>query len=245
MEFQDRVVMVTGAASGMGRATALRLAEAGARVVGVDVDSDGIARTALESGDAVRAEVADVSDRAAVDALVERAATDFGRLDGMVANAGIGLGKGFLETTEEELDRVLAVNLKGVFFCGQAAARAMIAAGNGGSIVNVASTYAEVTAPERAAYSASKGAVRMLTKAMALDLAPHGITVNAVGPGWIRTGMNPLDDPVRVRELEDTIPLGRIGTPADVAGVIAFLLSADAAYVTGTTTFVDGGWIIQ
>jgi glucose 1-dehydrogenase len=242
---EERVVVVTGAASGMGRATALRLAEAGARVVGVDVDSDGIARTAAESGGEVRAEVADVSDRAAVDDVVARAATDFGRLDGMVANAGIGLGTGFLETTEEELDRVLAVNLKGVFFCGQAAARAMIAAGNGGSIVNVASTYAEITAPERAAYSASKGAVRMLTKAMALDLAPHGITVNAVGPGWIRTGMNPLDDPVRVRELEDTIPIGRIGTPGEVAGVICFLLSADAAYMTGTTTFVDGGETIH
>ena len=163
----------------------------------------------------------------------------------MVANAGVGLGKSFLATSEEELDAVLAVNLKGVFFCGQAAARAMIAGGGGGRIVNVASTYAEVTAPERAAYSASKGAVRMLTKAMALDLAPHGITVNAVGPGWIRTGMNPLDDPERVRELEETIPLGRIGTPEDVAGVIEFLLSDAASYVTGTTTFVDGGWIVQ
>jgi glucose 1-dehydrogenase len=176
---------------------------------------------------------------------VARAAADFGRLDGMVANAGIVLGRSFLETTEEELDAILAVNLKGVFFCGQAAARAMIAAGNGGSIVNVASTYAEVTGPDRSAYSASKGAVRMLTKAMALDLAPHGITVNAVGPGWIRTGMNPLDDPVRVREVEDMIPLGRVGTPGDVAGVIVFLLSADAAYMTGTTTFVDGGEILE
>jgi glucose 1-dehydrogenase len=137
------------------------------------------------------------------------------------------------------------VNVKGVFFCGQSAARAMIAAGGGGRIVNIASTYAEVTAPECTAYSASKGAVRMLSKAMAVDLAPHGITVNAVGPGWIRTGMNPLDDPERVRELEDTIPLGRVGLPEDVAGVIEFLLSDASAYITGTTTFVDGGWIIQ
>jgi glucose 1-dehydrogenase len=193
----------------------------------------------------VRAEVADVADRAAVDSFVDAAAEAFAGLDAMVANAGVALGKSFLDTSESELDAVFAVNLKGAFFCGQAAARAMIAAGRGGRIVNVASTYAEVTAPERAAYSASKGAVRMLTKAMALDLAPHAITVNAVAPGWIRTGMNPLDDPERVRELEGTIPLGRIGTPEDVAGVIQFLLSDAAAYVTGTTTFVDGGWVVQ
>jgi NAD(P)-dependent dehydrogenase (short-subunit alcohol dehydrogenase family) len=245
VEFQDKVVVVTGAASGMGRATTLRLAAKGARVVAADVNEAGLAETVRVAEGVVRAEVADVADRSAVDALVGAVTEAFGRLDGLVANAGVALGKSFLDTSEEELDAVFAVNLKGVFFCGQAAARAMIATGSGGRIVNVASTYAEVTAPERAAYSASKGAVRMLTKAMALDLAPHGITVNAVGPGWIRTGMNPLDDPESVRELEGTIPLGRIGTPEDVAGVIEFLLSDAAAYVTGTTAFVDGGWIVQ
>ena len=245
MEFEGRVVLVTGAASGMGRATALRLAAAGAHVVGVDVNEAGLAETAELGGNGIRPEVADVSDRMAVDAVVERAVRDLGRLDGMVANAGVGHGSSFVDTTEEELDAMLAVNVKGVFFCGQSAARAMIAAGAGGRIVNIASTYAEVTAPDCTAYSASKGAVRMLTKAMAVDLAPHGITVNAVGPGWIRTGMNPLDDPERVRELEDTIPLGRVGLPEDVAGVIEFLLSDASAYMTGTTTFVDGGWIIQ
>jgi glucose 1-dehydrogenase len=245
VEFQDKVVVVTGAGSGMGRATALRLAAKGARVVAADVNEAGLAEVVRAAEGVVRPEVADVADRAAVDALVGAAVEAFGRIEGMVANAGVGLGKSFLDTSEEELDAVFDVNLKGVFFCGQAAARAMVAAGGGGRIVNVASTYAEVTAPDRAAYSASKGAVRMLTKAMALDLAPHGITVNAVGPGWIRTGMNPLDDPDRVRELEETIPLGRIGTPEDVAGVIEFLLSDAASYVTGTTTFVDGGWILQ
>jgi NAD(P)-dependent dehydrogenase (short-subunit alcohol dehydrogenase family) len=245
VEFDERVVVVTGAASGMGRATALLLAGSGARVVAVDVNEAGLAGTVAEGGERIVAEVADVSDREAVDAVVERAVRDLGRLDGMVANAGVGHGSSFVDTTEEELDSMLAVNVKGVFFCGQAAARAMVAAGSGGRIVNIASTYAEVTAPDCTAYSASKGAVRMLTKAMAVDLASHGITVNAVGPGWIRTGMNPLDDPDRVRELEATIPLGRVGVPEDVAPVIAFLLSDAAAYVTGTTTFVDGGWILQ
>jgi glucose 1-dehydrogenase len=245
MEFEGRVVVVTGAASGMGRATALRLAGAGARVVAVDVNEQGLAETVNLGGDGVRPEVADVSSRDAVEAFVGRTVRDLGRLDGMVANAGIGHGSSFVDTTEEELDVMLAVNVKGVFFCGQAAARAMIAAGGGGRIVNIASTYSEVTATECTAYSASKGAVRMLTKAMAVDLAPHGITVNAVGPGWIRTGMNPLDDPDRVRELEGIIPLGRVGLPEDVAGVIEFLLSDASAYMTGTTTFVDGGWILQ
>jgi NAD(P)-dependent dehydrogenase (short-subunit alcohol dehydrogenase family) len=242
---EGKVAVVTGAASGMGRATALRFASKGARVVAADVNETGLAEVSAAAGGEVLAVTADVSDREQVDALVQRALDRFGAVDVMVANAGIGLGKSFLDTTEADFDRVLAVNLKGVLFCGQAAARTMVAAGRGGAIVNVASTYAEVTAPERAAYSASKGGVRMLTKSMAVDLGPHGIRVNAVAPGWIRTGMNPLDDPARLAELEAAIPLGRIGTPEDVAGVIEFLASDAAAYVSGAMLFVDGAWIVQ
>jgi glucose 1-dehydrogenase len=242
---EDKVAVVTGAASGMGRATALRFASKGARVVAADVNEAGLAEVSAAAGGEVLAVTADVSDRQQVDALVQRALDRFGAVDVMVANAGIGLGSSFLDTTEADFDRVLAVNLKGVLFCGQAAARTMVAAGRGGAIVNVASTYAEVTAPERAAYSASKGGVRMLTKSMAVDLGPHGIRVNAVAPGWIRTGMNPLDDPARIAELEAAIPLGRIGTPEDVAGVIEFLASDAAAYVSGAMLFVDGAWIVQ
>jgi NAD(P)-dependent dehydrogenase (short-subunit alcohol dehydrogenase family) len=164
-------------------------------------------------------------------------------VDVMVANAGIPHGTPFLELDEVTWERVLAVNLKGVFLCGQAAARAMVAGGHPGAIVNVASTYAEVTEAGASAYSASKGGVRMLTKSMALELGPRGIRVNAVGPGWIRTGMNPLEDPVQLAQLEPTIPLQRIGMPEDVADVIAFLVSDDARYISGQTLFVDGGWL--
>lgn len=237
------VAIITGAGSGMGRATAVRLARDGYAVVVAEIDAERAARVAAEIGDAAMPFAVDVSEAGPVEALLAATVERFGRLDVMVANAGVPLGAPFLDLDEATWERVLAVNLKGVFLCGQGAARAMIAGGRPGAIVNVASTYAEVTEGEASAYSASKGGVRMLTKSMALELGPHGIRVNAVGPGWIRTGMNPLDDPAQVAELEPTIPLGRVGLPEDVAGVIAFLASEDARYVSGQTLFVDGGWL--
>ena len=237
------VAIVTGAGSGMGRATSLRLARDGYCVVVAVIDAARAACVAAYIGEAALPFAVDVSEAERVDALVSAALEHFGRLDAMVANAGVPHGAPFLELDESTWERVLAVNLKGVFLCGQAAARAMVAAGRPGAIVNVASTYAEVTERSASAYSASKGGVRMLTKSMALELGPHQIRVNAVGPGWIRTGMNPLDDPAQVAELEPTIPLGRVGLPEDVADVIAFLASEDARYVSGQTLFVDGGWL--
>jgi glucose 1-dehydrogenase len=239
----DRVAIVTGAGSGMGRATAIRLARDGYSVVVAEIDEQRAASVAQSIGTAALPFAVDVSEAAAVDALLAATLERFGRLDVMVANAGVPHGAPFLELGEDIWERVLAVNLKGVFLCGQAAARAMVAAGRPGAIVNVASTYAEVTAGDASAYSASKGGVRMLTKSMALELGPHGIRVNAVGPGWIQTGMNPLDDPAQLEQLEPTIPLRRIGLPDDVADVIAFLASDDARYVSGQTLFVDGGWL--
>jgi NAD(P)-dependent dehydrogenase (short-subunit alcohol dehydrogenase family) len=237
------VAIVTGAGSGMGRATAIRLARDGYGVVVAEIDAARAAGVAAEIGEAAISFAVDVSEAAGVEALLAATVEHFGRLDAMVANAGVPDGAPFLELDESTWNRVLDVNLKGVFLCGQAAARAMVAAGRPGAIVNVASTYAEVTERGASAYSASKGGVRMLTKSMALELGPHGIRVNAVGPGWIRTGMNPLDDPAQVAELEPTIPLGRVGLPEDVADVIAFLASEDARYISGQTLFVDGGWL--
>ena len=237
------VAIVTGAGSGMGRATALRFAGDGFRVVVAEIEAARAASVAAEIGEAALPFAVDVSESAAVDALLAACQEHFGRIDVMVANAGVPHGAPFLELSEDTWERVLAVNLKGVFLCGQAAARAMVAAGHGGAIVNVASTYAEVTEGGASAYSASKGGVRMLTKSMALELGPHGIRVNAVGPGWIRTGMNPLDDEAQLAQLEPTIPLQRVGLPEDVADVIAFLASDDARYVSGQTLFVDGGWL--
>jgi glucose 1-dehydrogenase len=237
------VAIVTGAGSGIGRATALRLARDGYAVVVAEIDAPRAASMAAEIGQAALPFTLDVSEAEGVDALLAGTLGRFGRLDVMVANAGVPHGAPFLELDEATWERVLSVNLKGVFLCGQAAAKAMVAGGHPGAIVNVASTYAEVTEGEASAYSASKGGVRMLTKSMALELGPHGIRVNAVGPGWIRTGMNPLDDAAQVAQLEPTIPLGRVGLPEDVADVIAFLASDDARYVSGQTLFVDGGWL--
>jgi glucose 1-dehydrogenase len=247
-----RSVIVTGAASGIGRATALRFAQSGARLLLDDLAEEGLEATAAAARAAGAAEalthVADVAVREQVEALVARAVQRFGGLDVMVANAGVSLDAPFLELSEEQLERTLAVNVKGVFWCGQAAARAMLAGEplRGGHIVNIASTYGEVTAPECAAYSASKGAVRMLTKAMAVELGPLGLRVNAVAPGWIRTAMSPfLGDAALEEEIRRSIPVGRIGSPEEVASVIHFLTGGEARYINGETIFVDGGWIVQ
>jgi glucose 1-dehydrogenase len=237
------VAIVTGAGSGIGRATALRLARDGYSVVVAELEAARAADVAGAIGADAVPFALDVSESKQVDELLAETLARLGRVDVMVANAGVPHGAPFLELDEATWDRVLAVNLRGVFLCGQAAAKAMVAGGHPGAIVNVASTYAEVTEAEASAYSASKGGVRMLTKSMALELGPHGIRVNAVGPGWIRTGMNPLDDPGQVAQLEPTIPLQRVGVPEDVADVIAFLASEDARYVSGQTLFVDGGWL--
>jgi 3-oxoacyl-[acyl-carrier protein] reductase len=236
----SRSAIVTGAGSGIGRATAQRLAADGYGVTVADLDTESARATAEGIGSEALAVTCDVSDEDQVEAMLEAHRERFGGLDGMVANAGIPDGQLFIDETLDTWRRVLDVNLTGVFLCGRAAARVM---GRGGAIVNTASTYAEVTEHGAAAYSASKGGVRMLTKSMALELGPSGIRVNAVGPGWIRTGMNPLDDAEWLARLEPTIPLGRIGTPDDIASAIAFLLSDDARYISGQTLFVDGGWL--
>ncbi|MGN6379406.1 MAG: SDR family NAD(P)-dependent oxidoreductase [Gaiellales bacterium] len=236
----SRSAIVTGAGSGIGWATARRLAADGHQVSVVDIDGGAAQATAAGIGHAATAITCDVADEAQVEGMVATHVERFGAPDGLVANAGIPDGHAFAEEQLDTWRRVLDVNLTGVFLCGRAAARVMQP---GAAIVNVASTYGEVTEHGAAAYSASKGGVRMLTKSMALELGAAGIRVNAVGPGWIRTGMNPLDDADRVARIEAGIPLGRIGLPEDIADAIAFLLSDDARYVNGQTLFVDGGWL--
>jgi len=242
-----KVVAVTGAGSGIGRATAAAFAAAGARVVASDVVPAALEETAAlirAAGHDCVTVVVDVARRADVDRLVE-ACLELGDLDVMVANAGVSRDRAFLDVTEEDLDITFAVNLKGVFICGQSAARAMIAKGHGGSIVTVASTYGERAAQDCSAYCTSKGGVRMLTKAMALELGPHGIRVNAVAPGFIRTAMNPMDDPEEERWRAAEVPIGRVEGPPVIADVIVWLASDGARYVDGQTVFVDGGWTIH
>jgi glucose 1-dehydrogenase len=227
MRLAGKIAVITGAASGIGRGTAIRFAEEGADLALADVQEQGLAETAAE-----------------VRSLGRAAVTELGGLDIVMANAGVGSGGLFLEMTDEQYDRVMDTNLRGVYLCCQAAARIMVERGTPGAIINTASTYAEVTAPRSSIYSASKGGVRMLTKTLAVELGQYGIRVNCIGPGWIRTGMNPLTDEQRLARILPGVPLGRVGTPRDVAGAALFLASDDAAYVTGTILFVDGGWIL-
>ena len=189
--------------------------------------------------------VADISLWSEAERVVAATVDALGALDVLVANAGVSIDVPFLEVREADLDRTFAVNVKGLFACGQAAARAMIRAGRGGHIVNVASIFAEACEAGASTYSASKGAVRTLTKAMGIELGPLGIHVNAVAPGYIPTGMNRMLEEEDVGQLQKSIPLARVGSPDEIAGVISFLTSPDACYMQGETVVVDGGWLLR
>jgi glucose 1-dehydrogenase len=241
---------VTGAAAGNGRAIAVRFAEEGANVVVADVAEPAARETARQVEDMGRRTLvisADVSRSADVQAMVQQAVDAFGHVDVLVNNAGVETHVSFLDLSEEDWDRVLDINLKGPYLCAQAVARHMVEREIQGSIVNIASINSEVAFKGQAHYVASKGGLRMLTKAMAVELARHGIRVNAIGPGVIDTAMSAgsLAKP-EVREwMMGNIPLKRVGQPRDVANAALFLASEEASYMTGTIVFVDGGWLIQ
>ena len=240
---QNRVAIVTGAARGIGFACAQRFAAEGAAVVLADRDEAAVTAAAASIAGA-EGVAADVSRKADVEALVARALARHGRVDVLVNNAGITHACEFLELAEEDFDRVLAVNLKSMFLCGQAVARAMVNAGGGGSIVNMSSANAVVAIPNQVPYVVSKGGINQLTKVMAVALAPHGIRVNAIGPGTILTELARtavLGNREAERRILGRTPLGRLGDPDEVARVAAFLASEDASYVTGQTIYPDGG----
>lgn len=240
------VAIVTGAGSGMGREIAWRLAAEQHRLVLVDTSGDGLEETQRGLAEPACLEVADVSDRQRVFELVTEAERRHGQLDVLVNAAGILLREGVLEHSLDDWRRTLQVNLDGPFWFSQAFALSALAAGRGGAIVNIASIEAPRPQPNHIAYSASKGALLMLTKAMALDLAEHGVRVNAVGPGVIATPINASlrADPIRSARLQQQIPMLRFGEPREIANVIAFLVSDEASYVTGELVLVDGGWAI-
>ncbi|WP_050424040.1 SDR family NAD(P)-dependent oxidoreductase [Bradyrhizobium tropiciagri] len=249
MKNSGKVVAITGAARGIGKACAARFLSDGARVVISDVDATGLVHTAQELGqvDQLRAVEADVSKRADVDRIVATAVKEFGRLDVMVNNAGVARNRDFLDITEAEFDDVMGINLKGAFFGVQAAARQMIAQGGGGVVVNMSSVNALLAIPSLATYAMSKGAMKQLTSVAAVALAPHGIRVVAVGPGTILTEMVATaifsSEDARRSVLSRT-PAGRCGEPSEVASVVAFLASDDASYITGQTIYPDGGRLI-
>ncbi len=247
-----RVVVVTGAARGIGFACARRLVEAGATVVLADVDGAAVAAAAISLGPAASAATLDVTDEAAVVEFFARVRTVHGGVDILVNNAGIFPQTLVLAMPVAEWDRVLAVNLRGVFLCTREAARAMTARGRG-VIVNMASMDAyHPTWTGLAHYDASKGGVVAFTRALALELAPHGIRAVGVAPGNIDTegaramALNlPPDEIARMAATGDArLPLGRTGTADDVARVVCFLASDLAAYITGTTVLVDGGYLV-
>ena len=240
--FAGRFVLITGAANGIGLACAERFAAEGATVA--------IADTAREAGAAAAQRLGghfygvDVSVKTEVDAMLADFVAKTGCIDVLVNNAGITHAAEFLDVAEDDFDRVLRVNLKSCFLVGQAVARQMVAVGRGGAIVNMSSVNAILAIPNQVPYVVSKGGIAQLTKVMALALAPHGIRVNAIGPGTIATELAKkavlTDDASKKRVLSRT-PLGRLGKPEEVASIAAFLASDDASYLTGQTIYPDGG----
>jgi len=247
MTLKGKVAIVTGGNSGIGKAVVLGLAAAGANIV-IDYVANEKATEDLERqvaalGDRAIGVEADVSKVADLERLIAEAVKAFGRLDIMVNNAGIETRTSVLDTTEQQFEKVMAINLKSAFFGTQLAAKQMIAQGGGGRIINITSVHEDWPMPGNAPYCLSKGGMRMLTRTAGVELGPHGVTVVGVGPGAVATPINAstMADPAKMNTLDKAIPLGRMAEPTEIGAVVAFLAGDGASYLTATTIFADGG----
>jgi len=247
MHLKGKSAIVTGGNSGIGKAIVLQLAEQGANVA-VDYVSHPEATEELEKriaalGDRAIGVEADVSKIADLQRLIDATVKAFGRLDIMVNNAGIETRTSLLDTTEEQYEAVMRVNLKSAFFGTQLAARQMIKQGGGGHIINITSVHEDWPMPGNIAYCLSKGGMRMLTRTAGVELAPHNILVVGVGPGAVATPINraTMANPAEMARLDAAIPLGRMAQPSEIANVVSLLATDEASYITATTVFADGG----
>ena len=247
MRLKDKVAVVTGSSLGIGEAIAIRFAEEGADVVvnyrSHPEEGEKVADKIKALGRrsiAVRADTGNIAD---VNALMEKAISEMGRVDVLVNNAGIEVHDNFWDVKEADYDKVLNVNLKGVFFLTQAFVRHLMAEKRTGNIINMSSTHEELPFPHFTSYCASKGGLKMMTRNCAIELAPYGIRINSIAPGAIETPINKklLNDPVKLKSLLENIPLARLGQPGDIGSAAVYLASDEASYVTGTTLYVDGG----
>jgi len=247
VNLKGKIAIVTGGNSGIGQSIVLELAKQGANIV-IDYVCHPEATEALERqvvglGDQAIGVKADVSKVAELQRLIDAAVKNFSRLDIMVNNAGVETRTSVLDTTEEQYDKVLAINLKSAFFGIQLAARQMIKQGDGGRIINITSVHEDWPMPGNTAYCLSKGGMRMLTRTAGIELAPHKILVVGVGPGAVMTPINlsTMKDPALMEKLNAAIPLGRMAQPEEIGSVVAFLACEGASYITATTIFADGG----
>lgn len=247
MKLADKVVLVTGSSQGIGQAIALRLASEGADVIVAGrVDDERLRETVelvREKGRRVGVVAGDISEAAVCQHMIDEGIRQMGRIDILVNNAGVEKHAAFWDITEEHFERTLGVNLKGVFFTTQAFVRHRCDDGKGGKVINISSVHEELPFPNFTSYCVSKGGLKMMMRNLAVELAPLGININNIAPGAIATPMNAnlLNNPTQLNALLKNIPLGRMGKPEDAAGLAAFLASADADYITGSTFYVDGG----
>ena len=247
MNLKGKIAIVTGGNSGIGLSVVLELAKQGANIV-IDYVCHPEATEALERqvaalGDQAIGVKADVSKVAELQGLIDAAVKNFGRLDVMVNNAGVETRTSVLDTTEEQYDKVLAINLRSAFFGTQIAARQMIKQGDGGRIINITSVHEDWPMPGNTPYCLSKGGMRMLTRTAGVELARHNILVVGVGPGAVATPINlrTMNDPAKLAQLNAAIPLGRMARPEEIASAVAFVAGDGASYLTATTIFADGG----